>query len=262
MGTPVKCDLMMLKTFSKPHKLKLSIVGMDRMKNTLWLVGIIILICGNSYSASQSNTAQEYSNAGQQLSNAKKFDKAIQYFTAAIRMNPNVADFFIGRGYCYYRQAIYSQALEDFQKAHAINPQDAAVIRIIQTLKTKIDNVSDLINWRKPAEGLSESLRTQKPILYDISAEWCGVCRMLEKGVFRNTECSAYINRIFVPIRIIDRLKENGENTEEIMALESRYEINGFPSLVVQYPGKAVYKKLAGYYGVNGTTYFLKGAMQ
>lgn len=120
---------------------------------------------------------------------------------------------------------------------------------------------SNTLVWRTPAEGLSESQQTQKPILYDITAEWCGPCRRLTSEVFENAECASRINRSFIPVRVMDRRREEGKNPDDIDALESKYELTGFPTLVVQFPGKSDHQKLVGFYGKDGTMDFLNKAV-
>lgn len=120
---------------------------------------------------------------------------------------------------------------------------------------------SNTITWRTPAQGLSESQRTNKPILYDITAEWCGPCRMLTAQVFEDPECAARINQHFIPVKVLDRRREEGKNPEDIDAIESKYGLSGFPTLVIQFPGKSDHKQLVGFYGKAGTMDFLDQAI-
>ncbi len=118
------------------------------------------------------------------------------------------------------------------------------------------------IAWRSPAEGLKESLQTKKPILYDITAEWCGPCHRLTSTVFENPACAKRINQLFIPVRVLDRQREEGKNPPDIGAIEEKYELQGFPTLVVQFPGRTDSQKLVGYYGREGTMDFLNKAVK
>ncbi|HEY5038815.1 MAG TPA: DUF255 domain-containing protein [bacterium] len=122
--------------------------------------------------------------------------------------------------------------------------------------------VSSSLVWRTPADGLKESQQTQKPILYDITAEWCGPCHRLTSEVFENAECATRINQLFIPVRVLDRRREEGKNPDDIGSIESKYELTGFPTIVVQFPGKNDSKKLIGFYGKDGTMDFLNKAVQ
>ena len=121
---------------------------------------------------------------------------------------------------------------------------------------------SSSLVWRTPTEGLQESIRTHKPILYDISAEWCGPCRRLLSDVFEDPQCAARINQSFIPVRVLDRRKEEGKNPQDIEDIEKKYQLEGFPTLVVQFPDRNDSRKLVGYYGKDGTMDFLNKSMQ
>jgi thioredoxin-related protein len=40
-------------------------------------------------------------------------------------------------------------------------------------------------------------------------------------------------NQNFVPVRVMDRIQEEGRNSPEVAALQARYQIGSFPTLVV-----------------------------
>jgi thiol:disulfide interchange protein len=116
---------------------------------------------------------------------------------------------------------------------------------------------SSRIAWLKPAEGLKESQRTQKPILYDFTAEWCGWCKIMDAAVFQNPDYAAKINRMYVPVVVMDRRREEGKNAPEIDGLQSKYKVRGYPSLVIQYPGKSDFKQTFGFPGADQIMSFL-----
>ncbi len=84
--------------------------------------------------AAGAYTATDYYNAGLQLYNAQNYDQAIQYFSAAIQLDPNNAPALQGRANCYYAQGQYPQALDDYQRVQALqpSPQLAAMIQALQ----------------------------------------------------------------------------------------------------------------------------------
>ncbi|MEM1319170.1 MAG: tetratricopeptide repeat protein [Bacteroidota bacterium] len=51
--------------------------------------------------------------------------KAAQYYSKAIELNPENADFYNNRGYFFHAQKRYAEALVDYNKAIALNPGDA-----------------------------------------------------------------------------------------------------------------------------------------
>lgn len=87
--------------------------------------------------SAQAYTATDYYNAGLQVYNAKNYAQAIQYFSAAIQMDPNNTAALQGRANCYYAQGQYQQALDDYQKVQAISP-NPQLASMIQSLQAKV----------------------------------------------------------------------------------------------------------------------------
>ena len=73
---------------------------------------------------------------------------------------------------------------------------------------------------------------TRKPILYDFTADWCAPCHELDEQVFSDPEIAAEINERFIPVRVVDRQREDGRNPPAVDALERRYAARGFPTVV------------------------------
>ena len=78
----------------------------------------------------------------------------------------------------------------------------------------------------------TEVLRSDKPVLLDFYADWCGPCKMLAPVLHEIAEENA------------DTLKVGKINVDEQMELAMRFQVSSIPMLVVFKNGKAVAKSV------------------
>ena len=78
----------------------------------------------------------------------------------------------------------------------------------------------------------NEVLRSDKPVLLDFYADWCGPCKMLAPVLHEIAEENA------------DTLKVGKINVDEQMELAMRFQVTSIPMLVVFKNGKAVAKSV------------------
>ena len=78
----------------------------------------------------------------------------------------------------------------------------------------------------------NEVLNSDKPILLDFYADWCGPCKMLAPVVHEIAEENA------------GTLKVGKINVDEQMELAMRFQVSSIPMLVVFKDGKAVVKSV------------------
>ena len=80
----------------------------------------------------------------------------------------------------------------------------------------------------------NEVLRSDKPVLLDFYADWCGPCKMLASVLHEIAEENA------------GTLKVGKVNVDEQMELAMRFQVSSIPMLAVFKDGKAI-TKLVGY---------------
>ncbi len=111
----------------------------------------------------------------------------------------------------------------------------------------------DRVHWRPIASARTEALASGKPILYDFTADWCPPCRAMQRELFSDPEAAARIDSAFVPVRVLDRQREEGRNTTEVMVLQAQYHVEAFPTLVVVSPEGGAPVTIEGYMGRQAT---------
>ena len=101
---------------------------------------------------------------------------------------------------------------------------------------TKESGDQDKVVWRLIPGAEAEARMMHKPLLYDFTADWCPPCQMMRREVFADAPSAETINRLCVPVKVLDRSREEGKNPPLVEALQSRFKIDGFPTLVVVSP--------------------------
>ena len=57
--------------------------------------------------------------------NRKRYDKAIEYYSEALKLNPGLVEAYIGRGVAYTKKDDFDRAIKDYNKAVELNPNYA-----------------------------------------------------------------------------------------------------------------------------------------
>jgi thiol:disulfide interchange protein len=141
-----------------------------------------------------------------------------------------------------------------------------AVLLLVARIGTAVmeerhpSQVKDLIPWRPISDAETLARQTGRPILYEFSAEWCGPCRVLQSEVFADPRHASIIASSFVPVRVVDRQREDGHNPLDVQTLQERYHIQAFPTIVVVDPDGGELTRLEGYPGANGVMQQLTSA--
>ena len=135
----------------------------------------------------------------------------------------------------------------------AVQPEASAPTAAVQPPPRERDSEReapaprDLSGWTTMSNALVESQRTGKPIMIDFNAEWCGPCRRMKQEVFDDAAFGKQVQAAVIPVSLVDRTREEGANSQEIVVLQSRYDVDAFPTLVVFSPRSGQYRKTKGY---------------
>ncbi|GET24374.1 thioredoxin family protein [Prolixibacter sp. NT017] len=89
-------------------------------------------------------------------------------------------------------------------------------------------------------EALQLAKKEGKPIFLDISASWCGPCKMLKARTFPSEEVGNFYNANFINVAVDG---EKGEGIE----LARKFKIRGYPSLIFIDSNGNLIAQTAGY---------------
>ncbi len=131
------------------------------------------------------------------------------------------------------------------------------IVARIVSWKVPVKTDVDLVHWTDIDEAVAVSTRSHRPILYEFSAAWCGPCHLLEREVFMDPDLSAKINRRYIAVKVIDRQREDGRNSDNVQRLMDRYGVNAFPTVVVAARDGSVQDRTVGYPGRDQFAAFL-----
>ena len=110
-------------------------------------------------------------------------------------------------------------------------------------------SVQDRVKWVALAASEDLARSSRRPVLYNFTADWCGPCKRLERDYFADASSARWLGKEFVPVRVVDREREEGRNPDDVEQLQARYGVQAFPTLIVVGPDGAVLARLEGYGG-------------
>ncbi len=116
------------------------------------------------------------------------------------------------------------------------------------------------VHFRTIDDGFAEARATGKPLLLFFTADWCPPCHSLELEFFHSSHFVKGIEADFVPVKVVDRTREDGRNAPDVQALLKDVHLTGFPTLVVMHAGGIAAVRNVGYSDRSATLSFLREA--
>ncbi len=114
--------------------------------------------------------------------------------------------------------------------------------------------------WTTPEQAMSQSQGNGKAILLEFTAEWSPEGTQLRSEVFSSSILGRSVQLAVIPVAVIDREREDGENSPAVAALKEQFKVSSIPTLVVFSPhtGRVVSSK--GFHGADETVRWIRQA--
>jgi hypothetical protein len=152
----------------------------------IWLFVFLLFLASACLSAAQDKSMPYY-EAGNKLYSQKNYDRAVQYYNAAIQFNPNLWQAFQGLGNCSYVKGDKAQALSNYQKCLSLHPDNPGLSSFVKSLRVEIENAQASSNEGYSPSEIRKIFRTASGIS-DQHFEICpSIGTAIEMGEYGDT---------------------------------------------------------------------------
>jgi thioredoxin-related protein len=101
------------------------------------------------------------------------------------------------------------------------------------------ESTTEKVVWRSSLKQAAiDSKNSNKPMLLQFTADWCGFCKKMYKGTFTDQRVISHVNACFIPISV---------DADQQEALAEAVGVEGLPTTVIVSPDLKVLKKFTGY---------------
>lgn len=141
----------------------------------------------------------------------------------------------------------------------------AAVLVALRVVSAFVEPKADPsagVTWVTLEQASRLAHQTGKPLLLDFTADWCAPCHELDKAVFNHPELAMKINEHFIAVRVLDRQRETGTNAPDVEALQQRYSVQGFPTVIFVDNDGTERARMEGFRGVEDFERVMATAMR
>jgi len=103
-----------------------------RFIKNVFLLGIFVLAAQSASAA----TSEEYYNAGMSLYQKAQYGQSIQYYQAAVQLDPSNWRAYQGMGHSYYRSGNILEAVKAYDASLKLNPGNTELQKFVDNLKS------------------------------------------------------------------------------------------------------------------------------
>lgn len=99
-------------------------------------------------------------------------------------------------------------------------------------------STTESLNWNTDLNSaLTKSQNTNKLVLVDVYAPWCGYCKEMDKNTFQNPQVQQKLSNYVL-------VKVNGDENPDFM---KKYQVYGYPTILILDSAGNLVKTISGY---------------